>query len=58
MPHRTVSVQLLNELPPTDASVFALVMNAAAKSTAKLLTLHAGQTLHANFDEVQSSICS
>lgn len=40
---RPVSVQLLDGLSPKDASVFALVTNAAAQTTAKGVSIETGQ---------------
>ncbi|KAL3141273.1 hypothetical protein ABBQ38_003608 [Trebouxia sp. C0009 RCD-2024] len=53
MSQRPVSVQLLAGLSPKDASVFALVTNAAAQTTAKLMSIYTGQTLHPILDEVE-----
>jgi len=57
IPQRPVSVQLLAELTPKDASVFALVTNAAAQTTAKAVAIETGQALRPLLDEVQSSAC-
>lgn len=51
-------MQLLAGLSPEDASGFALVTNAAAQTTAKLLTMYTRQALRPIFDEVHSSAYS
>ena len=55
IPQRPVSVQLLAKLTPKDASVFALVTNAAAQTTVKAVAIETGQTLRSILEEVQIS---
>ena len=57
LPQRPFSVQLLAGLSPKDASVFALVTNAAAQTTAKAVAIETGQALRPLLDEVQISAC-
>ena len=53
---RRVSVQLLDGLSPKDASVFALVTNAAAQRTAKGVSIETGQLLRPNLGEMRFSL--
>lgn len=53
MSHRPVSVQLLAELSPKDATVFALVTDAASQTTAKVLSISTGKALSPILDEVE-----
>ncbi|KAL0028802.1 hypothetical protein WJX79_008460 [Trebouxia sp. C0005] len=53
MSHRPVSVQLLANLSPKDATVFALVTDAASQTTAKSLSVSTGEALSPILDEVE-----
>ncbi|DBA76298.1 TPA: hypothetical protein ACH3X1_010012 [Trebouxia sp. C0004] len=53
MSHRPVSVQLLAELSPKDATVFALVTDAASQTTAKSMSVSTGEALSPILDEVE-----
>ncbi|KAL3147479.1 hypothetical protein ABBQ38_014536 [Trebouxia sp. C0009 RCD-2024] len=53
MSHRPVSVQLLAELSPKDATVFALVTHAASQTTAKSMSVSTGEALSPILDEVE-----
>ena len=57
MSHRPVSVQLLAELSPKDATVFALVTDAASQTTAKSVSVSTGEALSPILDEVQTMTC-
>ena len=57
IPQRPVSMQLLAGLSPKDASMFALVTNAVAQTTAKAVAIETGQALRPLLDEVQISAC-
>ncbi|DBA90033.1 TPA: hypothetical protein ACH3X2_004300 [Trebouxia sp. C0005] len=53
MSHRPVSVQLLANLSPKDATVFAVVTDAASQTTAKSLSVSTGEALSPILDEVE-----
>lgn len=50
-------MQLLAELSPKDATVFALVTDAASQTTAKSMSVSTGEALSPILDEVQIMIC-
>ena len=50
-------MQLLAELSPKDATVFALVTDAASQTTAKSLSVSTGEALSPILDEVQTLTC-
>ena len=52
--HRPASVQLLAELSPKNATVFALVTDATRQTTAKTMSVSNGEALSPTFDEVQT----
>lgn len=53
MSHEPVSVQLLADLSPKDASVFALVTDAALRTTAKCMSVFTGEALSPILDELE-----
>lgn len=50
-------MQLLAELSPKDATVFALVTDAASQTTAKSMSVSTGEALSPILDEVQTMTC-
>ena len=50
-------MQLLAELSPKDATVFALVTDAASQTTAKSVSVSTGEALSPILDEVQTMTC-